>query len=631
MAQLININSTEFRRCNLSAIQSGGTWASIALDENEIILISTTNALTADGSGECDAYIIGDGTTVASALELKRLTAQEITDGDERPVSSNAVSRMKTEILGGTLETNIEIESNTDGKYVYKTDMSVISSTAGMSFCVFPLHIGYSYSIHVPKAGNSACMILAYGTSASQTHSLVAVNGDIGNNAEYNAEFVASEQYLYVTYFPSYGLPVLTETTLVEPAFFTEERGSNLETTIDEISEVKISPNLFDKESMVRGYINSSSGAFTSHSGNYWASPLISVLPNHYYMLIGRNQTLSNAIRAVDSGGNSIKVLSAGAHTELSSFGFPQNNGSGTTTNGQFYTPTTAVKVQFNVVWNGNGDGDAVMLIDLGTEYNPNPDTPSYQEFGNKYIIREEAIPSNAFQISDLSIRIFGGSVSRLCETFGGCEVMRKMLNSSILDSGIDGAGFAKGTTISGGVPSFAANSIPDQVNQATSAGQKQYDIYILWASTNDTSVDVGDAHDYTYFDNYDVSKLITQNGGMNYCIKKLLDFSPTSRILVIGSMKYFNDGADFETKIKLLHDGQMEVASLNSLPFFSLWDNAGVNFANKDEYFTWTTENEGSERNDGAHPNKWAYTKIIAPMLAKFIANYCPNNSQSN
>lgn len=80
MAQLININSTEFRRCNLSAIQSGGTWENIVPDENEIILISTKNALTEDGSGNCDAYIIGDGNTTAAGLNVLQINDVSATD-----------------------------------------------------------------------------------------------------------------------------------------------------------------------------------------------------------------------------------------------------------------------------------------------------------------------------------------------------------------------------------------------------------------------------------------------------------------------------------------------------------------------------------------------------------------------
>lgn len=92
MAQLININSTEFRRCNLSAIQSGGTWASLVPNENEIILISTTNALTEGGSGECNAYIVGDGRTAATALELKYL------DDSTRPYIVEEVNKAVADI-----------------------------------------------------------------------------------------------------------------------------------------------------------------------------------------------------------------------------------------------------------------------------------------------------------------------------------------------------------------------------------------------------------------------------------------------------------------------------------------------------------------------------------------------------
>lgn len=91
MAQLININSTEFRRCNLSAIQSGGTWASLVPDSNEIILISTTNALTADGSGNCDAYIVGNGNTTAGVLDIHFVADEQITPNSGNAVSSKAV------------------------------------------------------------------------------------------------------------------------------------------------------------------------------------------------------------------------------------------------------------------------------------------------------------------------------------------------------------------------------------------------------------------------------------------------------------------------------------------------------------------------------------------------------------
>lgn len=70
MGQIVGINSDIFR-CNISAIQTGGSKANVVLAADEVWLISTANSLTSSGSGDCDAYIIGNGTTAASELELK--------------------------------------------------------------------------------------------------------------------------------------------------------------------------------------------------------------------------------------------------------------------------------------------------------------------------------------------------------------------------------------------------------------------------------------------------------------------------------------------------------------------------------------------------------------------------------
>ena len=135
MAQLININSTEFRRCNLSAIQTGGTWASLVPDENEIILISTANALTADGSGNCDAYIVGDGTTAATALPLL-----QINEGDKELKIFVAEQLKEKAEQGKTLIVNNYYLKASNGKFasatnwncvyvpIYKGDILVVSS-----------------------------------------------------------------------------------------------------------------------------------------------------------------------------------------------------------------------------------------------------------------------------------------------------------------------------------------------------------------------------------------------------------------------------------------------------------------------------------------------------------------------
>ena len=93
MGQIVqNINNQV--RCNLAAIQTGGSQASTVLAAGEIWLVDTTNASKGTGGyGSYDSYIIGDGTTAASALEVKQITpTDEVpTAGSKKLVTSGAV------------------------------------------------------------------------------------------------------------------------------------------------------------------------------------------------------------------------------------------------------------------------------------------------------------------------------------------------------------------------------------------------------------------------------------------------------------------------------------------------------------------------------------------------------------
>lgn len=72
MGQVVGKVSDIFR-CNLRAIQSGGSKANTILAADEVWLVDTTNSLTNSLSGNCDAYIVGDGSTAATALERKKV------------------------------------------------------------------------------------------------------------------------------------------------------------------------------------------------------------------------------------------------------------------------------------------------------------------------------------------------------------------------------------------------------------------------------------------------------------------------------------------------------------------------------------------------------------------------------
>lgn len=95
MGQIVGINSDIFR-CNISAIQTGGSKANVVLAADEVWLISTANSLTSSGSGDCDAYIIGNGTTAATDLELKSLGSDAINYGEWNSPTSDAVFKAIT-------------------------------------------------------------------------------------------------------------------------------------------------------------------------------------------------------------------------------------------------------------------------------------------------------------------------------------------------------------------------------------------------------------------------------------------------------------------------------------------------------------------------------------------------------
>lgn len=59
--------------CNLRSLSSFGTPAA-----GQHILVSTNNSATADGQGDFDAYVEGDGVTAATALTLHKLKAEEL-------------------------------------------------------------------------------------------------------------------------------------------------------------------------------------------------------------------------------------------------------------------------------------------------------------------------------------------------------------------------------------------------------------------------------------------------------------------------------------------------------------------------------------------------------------------------
>lgn len=198
------------------------------------------------------------------------------------------------------------------------------------------------------------------------------------------------------------------------------------------------------------------------------------------------------------------------------------------------------------------------------------------------------------------SVAVFGGSVSVIPPSDSAKTMWKERLGMSITNYGVGGAGFS----------SLQGKSLQQQVDEAG-----VFDIYILWASTNDytNKREVGNYTDYTEFDGFDQSKLITQAGGINYCIKKIYELNPDAKIYFFTSSKAFNDRGAYDP---LEPNGmvryvtvQKQICELHGIPYLDQFTLGGYNVYNKDQYYI-----------DPIHMNGAGYKKLGELQVA-FLA----------
>ena len=112
-------------RCNLEAIQSGGSKANIVLANGEIWLVDTTNASKGtNGFGLYDSYIKGDGNTIASALTVQNIDSGIAIDSSVTQGSNNAVSGDAVYTAIQAIDVSSQISGKAD-----KAEMSVVAGT----------------------------------------------------------------------------------------------------------------------------------------------------------------------------------------------------------------------------------------------------------------------------------------------------------------------------------------------------------------------------------------------------------------------------------------------------------------------------------------------------------------------
>lgn len=198
------------------------------------------------------------------------------------------------------------------------------------------------------------------------------------------------------------------------------------------------------------------------------------------------------------------------------------------------------------------------------------------------------------------SVAVFGGSVSVIPASEIAKNMWIERLGMSVTNFGVGGAGFS----------SLQGKSLQQQVDEAG-----VFDIYVLWASTNDYTNKraVGEYTDYTEFDGFDKEKLVTQAGGINYCIQKIYALNPNAQIYFFTSSKAFNDRGAYDP---FASDGmvcyvamQKQICELHGIPYLDQFTLGGYNVYNKGLYYT-----------DPIHMNDAGYIKLGELQVA-FLA----------
>ena len=121
MGQIIS-SAAKPKRCNISQLSQLGTPAA-----GEHILVSSDNSMNANGQGNFDAYVVGDGTTAATELELKQI--EDVFDEMTLHQSTNL----------------FDISQSTSGAYYWNNGPATNASWSYSGF--IPVEEGKTYQI----------------------------------------------------------------------------------------------------------------------------------------------------------------------------------------------------------------------------------------------------------------------------------------------------------------------------------------------------------------------------------------------------------------------------------------------------------------------------------------------------
>lgn len=151
MGQIIG-GAAKPKRCNLNQLNQVPTPAA-----GEHILVSSDNSMNAAGQGNFDCYIVGDGTTAATALPLIKTYANDVDDkpaaGSDNLVKSRGVSNALKEIA-------LDNYNKVDGE-ITNVNYSILQTgkfgaSTGYKHCYIPVSAGEKYIIKGFSTGRYA-------------------------------------------------------------------------------------------------------------------------------------------------------------------------------------------------------------------------------------------------------------------------------------------------------------------------------------------------------------------------------------------------------------------------------------------------------------------------------------------
>ena len=168
---------------------------------------------------------------------------------------------------------------------------------------------------------------------------------------------------------------------------------------------------------------------------------------------------------------------------------------------------------------------------------------------------------------------VAGGSYAANEEAKAVLDLLKDKLNLTYTNIGVSGGGFSKLTGF---------QNMQTQLSNKITDDMPSYDIYLLWASTNDFAQGLdclGELDDYSEKDGYDTEKWNTQCGGINHCVEIIKQQNPSATIFFLSSLPVKKWGArswdaDYPGNdgLNLFVSRQRQLCERHHIPFLDLF-----------------------------------------------------------